>query len=278
MLCRRACVGTGWLLFKGRCQQKVTCRGSTVQYGKLKGNKCKCLDGNCFFCDRSSSGDVCKGCRNGYYLHKGTCLKSCPAAQTSFGSGTFKRKCMQPFTCKSGALMDGPVRRAGVNYGCRCPLGDNSGSDKHCFSCDFDAGAYGQKCTRCRNKQFLHQNRCVSGCQGTGLIEYSPGAYGRECRKPFTCSLQAATSLFEDAQGAGCKCPASLGPSSGTKCAKCHWSERGPRCLWCAQGILDPRTGTCVEKCRKPLVATQTHLDGTMCLPQDLAAAAGGLD
>ena len=141
-------------------------------------------------------------CREGWYLLEGDCHESCPSSQASSGVGQFKRRCAEPFTCRNGRLVVEPS----VNYGCKCATEDNT-AIADCQSCEHRAGEHGQHCTRCNGGKFLFENQCErDNCDGlVGMIEYSPGSYGRECRAPFSCVDRV------DEAGNVCKCAASVG-------------------------------------------------------------------
>ena len=85
------------------------------------------------------------------------------------GIGNFKRRCMAPFECQNGRLVG--IEAA---YGCKCANDDMTPSD--CHFCSFRANEFGQHCTRCLGGKYLQaDNRCHDGCDGTGMIAYTPG-------------------------------------------------------------------------------------------------------
>ena len=61
-------------------------------------------------------------CRDGWYLLGGDCVASCPAQFAASGIGQFKRRCAEPFVCRSGRLSVDPP----VNYGCKCATEGNT--------------------------------------------------------------------------------------------------------------------------------------------------------
>eukprot|EP00729_Bicosta_minor_P024713 gene24713-32775_t len=140
----------GFVLGAGACLTKVSCKASKIVVPpKFGGEKCRCNDRNCNYCDQSSEGEVCKICRNGFYLHGDKCVAECPANLASMGSGEFKRRCAEPFECVKGNLFEfntGSSR--GVPYACKCATADNR-FEPSCTNCNFNAGSFGQQCTRC---------------------------------------------------------------------------------------------------------------------------------
>ena len=88
---------------------------------------------------------------------------------TSLGLGQFKRRCLAPFECRNGRIVG-----SDASYGCKCATDEMIPSA--CQYCDFQAGGFGQHCSRCLGGLFLQaDNRCHDDCDGTGLIEYNPG-------------------------------------------------------------------------------------------------------
>ena len=138
-------------------------------------------------------------------------------------------------------------------------------ADGNCHSCAFEAGGFGQRCSRCSNQQFLHNGQCLSNCSGpavlaaTGgapLAEYRPtaGKYGGECRAPFLCSSG------EDETGAMCRCP-------DRNCATCAIGLAAVECQLCSRGFLDQQARQCVFKCPEGTVKG-TNSDGArVCQP-----------
>jgi len=158
------------VLQSGRCYSAIACKGRRIQTGSQVGSNCRCLDGHCHYCNRVVAGDTCRVCRDGYYLLDAACVAACPADMASMGIGQFKRRCMAPFTCRSARLVVEPL----VSFGCKCANEDNTGI-ADCQICEHRAGEHGQYCTKCNAGKFLHNNRCVDDCDGTGLITYTPG-------------------------------------------------------------------------------------------------------
>ena len=154
----------------------------------------------------------------------------------SSGVGLFKRRCAEPFTCRSGRLLVEPA----VNYGCKCASEDND-AIAPCHVCEHRAGEHGTHCTRCNGGMFLYENRCDrTDCDGlAGLVEYSPGSYGRECRVPFTCVNRV------DEDGAACKCARGVG---GNDCAICDYRVGGSLCLRCTNAKF-LENFACVDEC-----------------------------
>jgi len=216
----------------------------------MAGSGCQCPDAHCHFCYRRSSGDICRVCRDGYYLLDDACIESCPTGMASMGLAQFKRRCMAPFTCDAGRIggMD-------VAYGCKCATDENTAAA--CRICDFQAGQIGQHCTRCNGGKFLHENRCIDTCDGLdGLIAYVPaGNYGRECRPPFTC-----TDRF-DPGGDACKCHPSVGKHD---CAVCDYGADGASCARCTNGRY-LHNHACVRRCPTGTTAVGTDRDGREC-------------
>ena len=105
------------VLQSGRCYVTIACKGRRIQSGSQAGSNCRCLDSSssfaehCHYCNRAAEGDTCRVCRDGYYLLDGGCVESCPAGMTAMGVGSFKRRCMEPFTCINGRIPD-------TDFGC----------------------------------------------------------------------------------------------------------------------------------------------------------------
>ena len=88
----------------------------------------------------------------------------------SSGISRWGRRCLDPFTCQSRAIVG-----QNVPYGCKCATDDNSGIAA-CHRCEHRAGEFGQHCLMCNAAMFLHSNRCQENCDGlAGMIEYTPG-------------------------------------------------------------------------------------------------------
>ena len=83
-------------------------------------------------------------CRDGWYLLDGDCIESCPAQFASSGVGQFKRRCAEPFLCRSARLVVDPP----VSYGCKCATQDNT-AIAACQVCEHRAGEHGQHCLKC---------------------------------------------------------------------------------------------------------------------------------
>ena len=194
----------------------------------MQGDRCRCLDDHCFYCNRAVGSDVCRTCRDGRFLLGGACFESCPSDMTSSGISQFRRRCLAPFTCENGRV----VGRDNIGYGCKCAADDNTPAA--CRNCEFRANEFGAHCTRCNSGKFLHNNRCVDSCAGTGLIEYNPGSHGRECRAPFT-SVYHTCTFGVDEGGLPCRCPRL---QTGSYCAICEWMATPSAARdW---GVLDP--------------------------------------
>lgn len=205
------------LLLHGRCLQSISCRRRRVQSGSLAGATCRCGIGHCHFCIQNHVGEVCRRCRDGAYLLDGTCVQSCPANMASSGINLFGRLCLAPFTCRGGRILE-----SSVSYGCKCP-GEGNTPGGSCHVCEHRAGEIGDHCTRCSGGRYLWENRCRADCTGiSGVIEYSPSAYGRQCRAPFICVLGF------DADRQPCKCSRDL---RSRYCRVCRWGADGSVCL-----------------------------------------------
>lgn len=188
----------------GNCISRITCDRRAIVSGRFDGERCTpCLDRHCFKCQIShpenepAPSEQCFRCRDGRYLQDdGTCAETCPAGKTFVGANLFGRRCMEPFTCRSGIVLNFTDSR-----GCKCPNADNTRMDSNCHTCEFRAGEFGQRCTKCRNRQFLYNDTCNTDCSAfPETIEYIHGNYGSRCRAPFTCTNGV------DEQGAPCKC------------------------------------------------------------------------
>ena len=238
------------VLQSGRCYSAIACKGRRIQSGSQVGSTCRCLDDHCHYCNRHAEGDTCRVCRDGWYLLEDACVQSCPATLASSGIGQFKRRCAEPFTCQSGRLMVDPA----VNYGCKCATEDNS-AIADCQICEHRAGEHGEHCTKCNAGKHLFNNRCQDSCDGTGLISYAPGNYGRECRAPFTCTNRV------DEAGNACKCARSVGRND---CAVCFYHHHGITCARCTNSkVLS--NGACVEACPYGTNAVGAGREGREC-------------
>lgn len=212
----------GMYYFANTCSSVMHCDKRVVPSGLLTGTSCRCFNRHCHKCTISHSEDsdvpteVCKKCRDGWYLNdNGTCTEDCDADKTKSGANLFGRRCLDPFTCRSGGIMN-----FSVSYGCKCPNADNSRMDANCHTCDFNANEYGQRCTKCRNRMFLEGGSCHSNCShDPALIEYRHGNYGSKCVEPFVC-----TNGRHSSSGETCKC-------EPRECNSCHWGYDGVACL-----------------------------------------------
>ena len=167
----------------------------------------------------------------------------------SSGVGQFKRRCAEPFTCQSGRIVGQDVA-----YGCKCATEDNS-AIADCQICEHRGGEHGQHCTKCNGGKYLFENRCRDSCDGTGLIAYAPGNYGRECRAPFTCTDRA------DEAGRGCKCSRAVGKND---CAVCDYGNSGATCLRCTNSKY-LHGGACIEACPDGTVTVGASGNGREC-------------
>lgn len=237
------------LRVNGRCVQSLGCRGRRIQSGSMSGENCRCTDAHCHYCNRGVEGDVCRVCRDGWFLLAGACHETCPESMASMGIGQFKRRCMAPFSCQNGRISG-----QDVNYGCKCATDENTPAS--CQVCDFRAGESGTHCSRCNGAQYLFENRCQDNCDGTGLIAYAPGNYGRECRDPFTCANRS------DEAGTACKCPRSVGRND---CSVCDFGETGASCARCTNSKY-LRGGACVAACREGERSVGEGVDGRECV------------
>ena len=179
------------------------------------------------------------------------CVESCPSSLASSGVGLFKRRCAEPFTCRSGRLVG-----QSVNYGCKCATDGNT-AIAPCQVCEHRAGEQGTHCTRCNDGMFLYQNRCDrTDCDGLdGVVEYSPGTYGRECRVPFTCTDRV------DEDGNACKCSRVVGRNN---CAICDHRVGGSLCLRCTNSKF-LENFACVDECSSGS-PTGSGTDGRECV------------
>ena len=141
---------------------------------------------------------------------------------------------LKPFTCQSGRL----VVDLAVNYGCKCATEDNS-AVVDCQICEHRAGEHGQHCTKCKAGKVLFDKRCQDSCDGTDLISYAPGNYGRECRAPFACTDRT------DEAGVACKCARSVGKND---CLVCDYGSNGAVCQRCTKNFF-LHNSACVEAC-----------------------------
>ncbi len=246
--------GVPWLLLNGYCIDRYIChaRRSTSTNPRLHGVSCLCTDGHCHRCVREVSGDTCLICRDGFYLLNGNCLESCPRHLASVGLSQWRRRCLQPFTCRMTSSRTGIIEGANVSYGCRCP-------DQHCGQCHFAAGTNGSSCLQCRNRMYLHRGQCIPSCADTGLAAYAPARRGRQCREPFVCAYGY------DRGGNPCRCSSAIGYSNS--CTNCTIDLDGQHCTLCNQyRYLNTRSQICKRRCqstykwaaREPNSLTQT--------------------
>lgn len=209
---------------KGNCISRITCDRRKIVGGRFNDQRCTpCLDRHCFKCviSRPSGSpdpsENCLRCRDGYYLSpNGTCTEGCDPGKTLSGANLFGRTCMDPFTCRSNRVMNYSFSR-----GCKCPNPENTRMDSNCHTCNFNAGEFGQRCTKCRNRKYLYNDTCHDNCDAfPELVQYTHGNYGSMCREPFTCVNGA------DSSGQPCKCKF---VSNG--CRSCSFAPQGNICL-----------------------------------------------
>lgn len=182
------------ILIHGTCISAISCIRRKIEYGRLMNQSCRCSNSHCHKCYRTADGEICRRCRDGWYLRDGDCYEDCPANQTLSGVSLWGRRCLDPFTCKSNRILE-----LDVNFGCKCPNQD-------CHTCLYVAQERGDRCVNCRNSKFLFNNTCLDSCDGLdGMISYIPaGSYGRQCRPSFSCVDGV------DQQGLACRCPKAL--------------------------------------------------------------------
>eukprot|EP00040_Diaphanoeca_grandis_P022397 m.120194 g.120194 ORF g.120194 m.120194 type:complete len:1665 (+) comp28796_c0_seq1:174-5168(+) len=236
----------------GRCLSSYGCKAKKFTTGSLIGLPCECADTHCQHCVRAPTGDTCRQCRDGYYLHDKKCILECPSHLTSVGVKR-NRKCLEPFTCKNGnGVSDG------VSTACTCTtLNPTIKGAPACHTCEFEANAFGEKCTKCTDSKFLNQstNECVDTCVGDDVVAYGVGAKGGSCRAPFVCNNK------QDEAGELCKCSKAIG---GGSCLNCDWRLTGNVCLVCTNRLflLD---GACVSSCGN-LTKVGTSKTGRECI------------
>ena len=140
-----------------------------------------------------------------------------------------------------------------------------NGSAHRRLNCEHRAGEHGEHCPKCNAGKYLFNNRCQDSCDGTGLISYAPGNYGRECRAPFTCTGRA------DEDGDSCKCARSVGKND---CAVCDYAS-GARsttttlttmvtCQRCTNSKV-LRHGVCIDACPAGEEVVGEGSDGLEC-------------
>eukprot|EP00040_Diaphanoeca_grandis_P030571 m.180906 g.180906 ORF g.180906 m.180906 type:complete len:435 (-) comp32040_c2_seq2:31-1335(-) len=241
----------------GRCVLKLICVGTKVLSPYDMGNagmECECDTKRCQYCTKTSEGEVCKKCRDGWYFQNGVCVKACDVEFASSGTQTVGRRCLDPFQCKRGVSnnKDQPFK-------CKCTSpSDLTKADKNCQDCNFEAGRHGEQCTRCTNSKFLNleTQTCVDNCDGLdGTISYQVGLHGSECKAPFTCVDKADSET-----GAKCKCHRSLG-----SCVACTWGFNGNKCTVCGSRTY-LKDGVCVDDCGD-MTKEGTGATGRECRP-----------
>ena len=217
----------------GRCLQQLTCRARVVQSGSQAGQSCRCSNRRCHYCLITPTSEVCRTCRDGWYLLGTECIQSCPAEKTSAGVSLFARRCLDPFICRGTTILGFEAA-----FGCRCPAPGN-GPNGNCHECAFAAGTTGDYCSTCNNNKLLFQGACLDTCAGTGLADYPSGNYGSECRPPFRCY-----DGF-DIDGSSCGCSRDLG---GDDCVVCEYAVVQRFCHVCGNFKL-LSGATCVDQC-----------------------------
>jgi hypothetical protein len=88
-MCKNAMV-----LHDGACQSE--CPGGTSSVGQGNFNKrceqvCVPKANNCHHCHPERS--ACAMCKNGMFLHDGTCKPACPVGTKASGQGNFNKRC-----------------------------------------------------------------------------------------------------------------------------------------------------------------------------------------
>ena len=106
---------------------------------------------------------------------------------------------------------------------------------------------------KCNAGKFLFNNRCRDSCDGTSLIAYAPGNYGRA---PFSCTDRA------DESGRGCKCSRAVGDNN---CLVCDYGAGGATCSRCTDSMY-LYSGACVLNCPSGSAAVGSDRDGHRCL------------
>eukprot|EP00040_Diaphanoeca_grandis_P036592 m.233717 g.233717 ORF g.233717 m.233717 type:complete len:1181 (+) comp33646_c1_seq3:143-3685(+) len=211
--------------YLGKCYSSVQCKNSKVQNGALAGAQCSC-PGKCHECVSTVDATSCKKCGFKRYLNNNECLTECPPGLTHSGVATWGRRCRLPFSCKKLVSSD----TTEGTFGCRCAQFDDEGvikGNSDCQRCTFEAGGFGEKCTKCQNEQFLNLTslECQATCDpAANLVSYDVKPVGRTCREPFICALKL------DEAGVGCRCPKSVG---GANCQVCDWRLGGTVCTRC---------------------------------------------
>jgi hypothetical protein len=103
--------------------------------------------------------------------------------------------------------------------------------------------------------RYLHNEKCLESCEGTGLAPYLPAKKGGECVEPFTC-----TNGKRD-DGSQCSCPDAV----AKHCESCRMLVGGPQCIKCKtdKTFKFLRNGACEKKCTKlyPLVGESDEHD-----------------
>lgn len=209
----------------GNCISRITCDKRKVVGGRWAGRSCRCRNPRCHKCvishihGEDEPSEVCYKCRDGWFLQGNqTCEPSCDTGKTLSGANLFGRRCLDPFTCQSGRILN-----FSSSFGCKCPKPDNSAMDANCHTCNFNSAEYGQRCTKCRNGKYLFNDTCHNNCDSVhhmGLIEYKHGNYGSQCREPFLCVLGF------DRNRQPCKCKF-ISPN----CQSCNFTTTGNYCI-----------------------------------------------
>eukprot|EP00041_Stephanoeca_diplocostata_P031693 m.992876 g.992876 ORF g.992876 m.992876 type:complete len:1206 (-) comp24008_c0_seq1:294-3911(-) len=232
------------VLFHGRCVQYIMCQSRRIISGPLTDLSCpRCDDRNCNFCQifPSPTVQVCRKCRDSKYLYNNQCVDTCPANMTSVGITAYGRMCENaPLNCRSNRALNS---RLSLPYKCACPTNSN-GRGSNCHECTFNAGEFGQQCTKCRGNWKLYNETCYPSCAASGCpstyITYGVGSYGNQCRPPFTCTNRNDRA---DGTGDACRCPRTL-----SNCRVCDWGVGGTVCTQC-QSSRFLYMGTCRRTC-----------------------------
>ena len=201
------CLGCnpGRLLFRGTCVQSITCQGSRVQSGQLRGDSCRCPDSNCHTCRIELGGSTCRTCRNGFYNWDSMCYESCPGNLVEdTRTQQYGRRCFTQAPSASPTTSDptpaptpsptpNPTANPTANPTTSAPTASPTQScQRNCGqvasgggTCETGVNSNGDEallCTSCNADKFLFNGRCFTKITCRARSVQSGAASGQRCR------------------------------------------------------------------------------------------------